>query len=64
MFINEITFFVTISRDLKFCTSEVVRDMINHTLYNTIKQVIRIYPVAFQPYNVSWMGSLNHCRQT
>ena len=43
MFINKIPLFVTISRDIKFCTSKVIRDMKNHALYNAIKQVIRIY---------------------
>jgi hypothetical protein len=43
MFINKIPFFVTISRYIRFCTSESVKNMKNQTLFDAIKQVIRIY---------------------
>ena len=43
MFINQIPFFVTVSRKIKFSTAEMIRNTKGQTLFIAIKQVISIY---------------------
>jgi hypothetical protein len=43
MYVNKLMFFVTISRDIKFSTAELIKDNKSNTLLNAMKQVINIY---------------------
>jgi hypothetical protein len=43
MFVNQIAFIVTISRSIKFTTSEMVKDLKGMTIYTVIKHVINTY---------------------
>jgi hypothetical protein len=43
MFVNRIPFFITISRNIKFCTAEMLQSQQNKTILIAIRQVCNIY---------------------
>jgi hypothetical protein len=43
MYVNKIPFFVSISRDIHFCTSEMLHDLKNQTILKAVGHVVNIY---------------------
>jgi ribonuclease HII len=43
MYVNKIPYFVSISRDIHFCTSEMLHDLKNQTILKAVGHVVNIY---------------------
>jgi hypothetical protein len=60
MFVNKTAFFVSISRNIRFSTTEMIENQRPDTIASAAKQVIQLTSgVALQLHISLWMGSLS-----
>jgi hypothetical protein len=61
MYVNKIAFFVTISRDIRFATSEMIPDAQVNTIMKVIKHVLNVYKTRnFKVTHILADGQFEH----